>query len=200
MLAPASAIASAMPATLVRAEIIHHDDIARSERRCEELLDIGVKPLTGHWSIKDERGDETSGAKPRHKRRGMPVPVRRGIDQAFPAWMPAVVPHHVSLISASVMPLRVAVSSRSRSSWPASRGLRWPPILPGSVLPVSRTRRSNLIAADALTAHRAAACRAELPCSTAPTSRCRRSWDNGAAITASSLLNRHSQNQNQNRP
>src|SRR5262245_12433814 len=95
MLAPASAIASAMPATLVRAEIIHHDDIARSERRCEELLDIGVKPLTGHWSIKDERGDETSGAKPRHKRRGMPVPVRRGIDLAFPAWMPAVVPHHV---------------------------------------------------------------------------------------------------------
>jgi len=74
--------------------------------------------------------------------------------------------------------------------------LRCPPIFPGSVLPVSRTRRTSLIAADALTANRAAARRAELPCSTAPTNRFRRSWDKGAATTASPLLNRHSQNQN----
>jgi hypothetical protein len=64
------------------------------------------------------------------------------------------------------------------------------------MLPVSRTHRTSLIAADALTANRAAACRAELPCSTSPTNRFRRSRDKGAAITASLLLNRHSQNQN----
>src|SRR5690348_14331184 len=94
------------------------------------------------------------------------------------------------------MPFRVAVSSCSRSLWSAGSGLRCPPILPGSVLPVSRTRRTSLIAADALTANRAAACRAELPCSTSSTDRFRRSCDKGAAITASALLNRHSQNQN----
>jgi hypothetical protein len=58
------------------------------------------------------------------------------------------------------------------------------------VLPVSRTRRTSLIAADALTSNRAAAARAELPSSTARTSRRRKSWDKGAVITAS-LLDRH---------
>jgi hypothetical protein len=62
------------------------------------------------------------------------------------------------------------------------------------VLPVARTRRTSLIAADALTSNRAAAARAELPCSTAWTSRLRRSWDKGAVITAS-LLNRQLSNQ-----
>ena len=79
---------------LVRAEIIHHHDITWSERRCKELLDISAKRLAGHRSIKDERGNKTSGAKPCHKGRGVPVPVRRGIDQALPARMPAVVSHH----------------------------------------------------------------------------------------------------------
>src|SRR5262249_36967664 len=96
-----------------------------------------------------------------------------------------------SLILAKVMPFRVAVSSRSKSSWPDSSGLRWPPILPGSVLPVSRTRATSWLAPAPLTATRSAAPLAELPPSAAPTSRFRRSWDKGAAITASSLLNRH---------
>jgi hypothetical protein len=78
----------------VRAEIIHHHDITRSERRCKELLDIGTKHLAGHRSVEDERGNKTSGTKPRHKGRGVPMPVRRGIDQAFPTWMPTVVSHH----------------------------------------------------------------------------------------------------------
>ena len=73
----------------MRAEIIHHHDITWSERRCKELLDISAKRLAGHRSIKDERGNKTSGAKPRHKGRGVPMPMRRGIDQAFPARMPA---------------------------------------------------------------------------------------------------------------
>jgi hypothetical protein len=59
----------------------------------------------------------------------------------------------------------------------------------------ARPRRPSLIAADALTSNRAAAARAELPCSTARTSRLRRSWDKGAVITAS-LLNRQPSNQN----
>jgi len=116
---------------------------------------------------------------------------RRRVDQIVvsePGSRPRSI--RASLISASVMPGLVVVSSRSRSSWPASNGLRYPPIFAGSVLPVTRTRRTSLIAADALTANRAAAARAELPCSTARTSRLRRSWDKGAVITAS-LLSRY---------
>lgn len=58
------------------------------------------------------------------------------------------------------------------------------------MLPVWRTRRTSLIAADGLTWNRAAAYRAELPSSTARTSRLRKSWDKGAVITAS-LFNQH---------
>ena len=61
----------------------------------------------------------------------------------------------------------VLVVGQQRLAMPAD--LAW------SVLPVSRTRRTSLIAADALTANRAAACRAELPSSTSPTNRFRRS-------------------------
>jgi hypothetical protein len=57
--------------------------------------------------------------------------------------------------------------------------------LAGAALPISRTRRASLMAADALTAKRRAASRAELPASTARTSRRRRSTDNGAVIAAS---------------
>ena len=91
-------------------------------------------------------------------------------------------------ISARVMVPLAAVSSRSSASCPASSGLRWPPIWPGAVLLVSRTRRISLIAADSLTAKRRAASRAELPASTACTRRRRRSCDNGAAMCPS-LLN-----------
>ena len=52
------------------------------------------------------------------------------------------------------------------------------------MLPVSRTRRISLIAAEALTSKRAAACLAELPASTARTNRLRRSFDKGAVITS----------------
>jgi hypothetical protein len=107
---------------------------------------------------------------------------------------PGLIPRPISSsrISASVMPLRVVVSSRSRSSCPAKiGGYRKPPIFAGAVLPVSRTRCISLIAADGLTSNRAAASRAELPSATARTSRWRKSSDKGAVITAS-LLNRHS--------
>src|SRR4051812_44262125 len=49
---------------------------------------------------------------------------------------------------------------------------------------VWRTRRISLVAAEALTSKRSAACRAELPVSTARTIRRRRSWDNGAVIVS----------------
>ena len=52
---------------------------------------------------------------------------------------------------------------------------RWPPMRAGAMLPVSRTRRISLTAAEGLTSYRAAARRIELPPSTARTIRRRRS-------------------------
>jgi hypothetical protein len=53
------------------------------------------------------------------------------------------------------------------------------------MLPVARTRRIRVIAADGLTANRRAAARAELPAATARTKRSRRSADRGAVIMLS---------------
>ena len=62
---------------------------------------------------------------------------------------------------------------------PAADG---PPTCAGAALPVSLTRRSSLIAADALTSKRLAAARIELPPATARTIRSRKSIDIGAGI------------------
>src|SRR3954469_24847362 len=65
---------------------------------------------------------------------------------------------------------------------PVAPNLRW------AVLPVWRTRCISLIAAEALTAKRRAACRIVLPPSTACTIRSRRSWDKGAVMINSTAL------------
>ena len=82
----------------------------------------------------------------------------------------AVTPCSISAvrISASVIPFRPLVSPRRNCSCSTSSGLRWPSIRNGAVLPVSRTRRTSLITADALTAKRAAASRAEAPLLNSP--------------------------------
>jgi hypothetical protein len=52
---------------------------------------------------------------------------------------------------------------------------RCPPIRAGADEPVSRTRRSSFTAAEGLTSEQIAACRVELPPSTARTIRARKS-------------------------
>src|SRR4051794_11295036 len=78
--------------------------------------------------------------------------------------------------------------ARRTSACASRRGRRAPPILAGAVLPVRRTRCISLMAADALTAKRRAACRIELPPSTARTIRSRKSWDKGAVMINSITL------------
>jgi hypothetical protein len=75
-----------------------------------------------------------------------------------------------------------ATRRRRSLSCGASSRRRWPPKCAGAALPVVRTRCISLIAADGLTANRRAAARIELPSSTAPTIRRRRSNDIGAGI------------------
>jgi hypothetical protein len=93
-----------------------------------------------------------------------------------------------ALISRRVIPVWRNTMARSVSACGSRIGRRWPPIFAGAVLPVSRTRCISLIAAEALTAKRRAACRIGLPPSTARTIRSRRSWDKGAVMMNSTAL------------
>src|SRR5690606_40769048 len=45
---------------LVRAEIVHDDDVARFEHRRELLLDIGAEALAVNRPVEDARGDRKS--------------------------------------------------------------------------------------------------------------------------------------------
>jgi hypothetical protein len=93
-----------------------------------------------------------------------------------------------SRISLSVIPALLDTMARRSSACFSSRGRREPPIFAGAVLPVWRTRCISLMAAEALTAKRRAACRIVLPSSTARTIRSRRSWDKGAVMINSITL------------
>src|SRR5215210_2870229 len=107
------------------------------------------------------------------------------VDSAFTAIPRA---SSVALISRSVIPAWRDTMARRASACLSRRGRREPPILAGAVLPVWRTRGISLMAAEALTAKRRAACRIELPLSTARTIRSRRSRDNGAVMVNSAAL------------
>src|SRR3954453_1072726 len=107
------------------------------------------------------------------------------VDSAFTAIPRA---SSVALISRSVIPAWRDTMARRASACSSRRGRREPPILAGAVLPVRRTRCISLMAADALTAKRRAACRIELPPSTARTIRSRKSWDKGAVMINSTAL------------
>jgi hypothetical protein len=102
----------------------------------------------------------------------------------------------VALLSRSVIPAWRDTMARRASACASKRGRREPPILAGAGLPVRRTRCISLMAAEALTATRRAACRIELPLSTARTSRSRRSRDNGAVMVNSAALAPAPSNQN----
>jgi hypothetical protein len=49
--APAAAIAARTPATLVGAEIVHHHDVARGQRRRQAALDVGEEDLAIHRPV-----------------------------------------------------------------------------------------------------------------------------------------------------
>src|SRR5215217_7620965 len=246
------------PGDLVKGEIVHRDPVARLQRRCQHLLDVGAERRTGHRPIEHKRRDDAARPQARHDGRGLPMTRRHRIDQALASWTPAgeaghrcgggglvdedealrihvtlphppaaAVPGHVgpillgrsqalflcdrssrcsmsamvdsalttiprtasaALISRSVIPAWLDTMARSSSACFSSRGRREPPIFAGAKLPVWRTRCLSLMAAEALTAKRRAACRIVLPSSTVRTIRSRRSWDKGAVMINSITL------------
>src|SRR4051812_35777138 len=77
----------------------------------------------GHRSVKHKGSDDAGRAQAGNGGGGAPMAVRRGVDQIVvsePGSRPRSI--RASLISASVMPGLVVVSSHSNSSWPASNG------------------------------------------------------------------------------
>ncbi len=107
------------------------------------------------------------------------------VESAFTARPRAA---RATLISRSVIPVWLDTMARRSSACVSRRGRRQPPIWAGAVQPLRRTRCISLMAAEALTAKRRAACRNVLPPSTARTLRSRRSWDKGAVMINSTAL------------
>jgi hypothetical protein len=60
---------------LVRREIVEHHDVARLERRREELLDVGAKCGAGHWPVENQWRDDTALPQPGDEGGGAPVAV-----------------------------------------------------------------------------------------------------------------------------
>ena len=58
---------------LVRVEIVHDDEVARLERRDEDLFDIGAKFLAVDRAVEDARRGEAVVAQSGDERRGLPV-------------------------------------------------------------------------------------------------------------------------------
>ena len=77
--------------TLVTRQVVHDDDVARGERRREDLLDVSEETCAVDRTIKDRRGREASHAQRGQKRGRVPAPVRRVVRDARPV-QPAAIP------------------------------------------------------------------------------------------------------------
>jgi len=80
---------------LVAGQIVHDDDIARIQRRDEDLLDISPEDVAVHGAIEDVRGSDAGDAQTSDKSGGFPVTVGYRGQQAQAAGTPAKRPGHV---------------------------------------------------------------------------------------------------------
>lgn len=82
---------------LVRAEIVHDDDISRLEGWHQLLLDIGTEALPVDRPVKHARGGQTVTAKSAEKGLRAPVAMRCETTQALAPFAPAIKWCHVGL-------------------------------------------------------------------------------------------------------
>ncbi|KXF76422.1 hypothetical protein ATN84_16260 [Paramesorhizobium deserti] len=82
---------------LVRAEIVHDDDVARFKHQHELLLDIGAEALAVDRSVEDARRRQPVVAQSAQEGQRTPVAVRGKAAQALAAWSPAPQRRHVGL-------------------------------------------------------------------------------------------------------
>ena len=79
----------------MRAEIVHHYNVAWFEGRHQDLLDIGEESTAVHRAVDDTRGGERVCAQARDKGRGFPVAMRDFTDQPFASRCPTAQSCHV---------------------------------------------------------------------------------------------------------
>lgn len=78
-------------------QVVEDDHVARTQGRHQLGLDIEVEQLAVHCAIDHPRGIEAVMAQSTDEGLGAPMPERRVIDQALPAWGPAGGFGHVGL-------------------------------------------------------------------------------------------------------
>ena len=83
--------------TLMAAQIVQNDDIARSKRWQQTLFDISQEAGSVDRAIKDTRRGNTIVAQRRHEGQGVPVPVGAGRAQPLAAETAAMTTGHVRL-------------------------------------------------------------------------------------------------------
>ena len=83
--------------TLVAAQIIHNDDIARRERWQQTLFDRGQEAGTIDRAIEDTRRGQAVGAERRHEGQRLPVPMGPGRAQPLALGAAAMTASHIRL-------------------------------------------------------------------------------------------------------
>jgi hypothetical protein len=81
----------------VSGQIIHHDEVARLERRRQLLLDVAEKHRPVHRAVDDGGGREASQPQRADEGRRLPVAVRDVADDALTAKGPAVQPSELRM-------------------------------------------------------------------------------------------------------
>jgi hypothetical protein len=71
-------------------EVIEDHDVARAQRRHQDLLDVGEKRRMVDRAIEHGRGAESVAAERGHNRMGLPMAARRVIAEARAARTPAI--------------------------------------------------------------------------------------------------------------
>lgn len=80
---------------LVRAKIVHHDDVSRLKGWDEDLADISLETFAVHRTVKDHRRGEATGSEAGREGCDFPMAMRRGASQAPAAKRPASEPYHI---------------------------------------------------------------------------------------------------------
>ena len=118
--------------TLVAAQIVHNDDIARRERWQQTLFDIGQEAGTIDRAIEDTRSRKAVVAERRHEGQRLPVPMGPGRAQPLAAGAAAMAASHIRLGPGLIQedePARVKLALRALPPAAALRDVR--PILLG---------------------------------------------------------------------
>ena len=79
------------------AEIVEDHDVARLQRRDEELFDIGVEALTVDGPVEQAGRFDAVVAQGGEESRGLPLALRDLVDKALSPWRPSAQAGHIGL-------------------------------------------------------------------------------------------------------